>query len=522
MSSVQQEAGVAGEQQHQQVQSPESDGSSSRNNTPSHPTLPPEVIQSSQQQQHHHSSRRDFAKMRRPSSPNASSAPITQASGAYTGGVVNRHPNSDAVQQESQAASAGGGANSESGAAASADGAPSTGNQVGSESTPPTFRVGVSEDRNQKCRRTMEDSHAFVYDFGGVQGQGYFAVFDGHAGKHAAEWCGANFHKYLLNQLKSGEKDQPIPDLLNATFHVVDSELSKLAAEDGTHSGCTAVTAFLRLEDENGNAVETDEDPDHTVGSSVTRGGAGHAIHDSNKTESPAPMDENSTDSANNNNDEERKRKFGDGSHRERFKSLFGSSSSNSKDSTSSSPSQSDINKRTTSITGESEANVQAAEGVQKPARAKNMARRTLYTANVGDARAVLSRGGKAVRLTYDHKGSDAQEAKRITDAGGFVMNNRVNGVLAVTRSLGDSSMKEFVVGSPYTTETTLGDEDDYLIIACDGLWDVCEDQTAVDLIRDVKDAQEASQVLLEHALSNFSTDNLSVLVVALQADRVR
>lgn len=49
-------------------------------------------------------------------------------------------------------------------------------------------------------------------------------------------------------------------------------------------------------------------------------------------------------------------------------------------------------------------------------------------------------------------------------------MNNRVNGVLAVTRSLGDSSMKEFVVGSPYTTETTLGDEDDFLIIACDGV----------------------------------------------------
>lgn len=37
-------------------------------------------------------------------------------------------------------------------------------------------------------------------------------------------------------------------------------------------------------------------------------------------------------------------------------------------------------------------------------------------------------RGGKAVRLTYDHKGSDTQEAKRIMDAGGFVMNNRVNG----------------------------------------------------------------------------------------------
>jgi len=43
-------------------------------------------------------------------------------------------------------------------------------------------------------------------------------------------------------------------------------------------------------------------------------------------------------------------------------------------------------------------------------------------------------------------------------------------GVLAVTRSLGDSSMKEFVVGAPYTTETVLGEADDILIIACDGV----------------------------------------------------
>lgn len=41
----------------------------------------------------------------------------------------------------------------------------------------------------------MEDAHSFVYDYAGVRGQGYFAVFDGHAGKHAAEWCGQNFHE---------------------------------------------------------------------------------------------------------------------------------------------------------------------------------------------------------------------------------------------------------------------------------------------------------------------------------------
>lgn len=49
-------------------------------------------------------------------------------------------------------------------------------------------------------------------------------------------------------------------------------------------------------------------------------------------------------------------------------------------------------------------------------------------------------------------------------------MSGRVNGVLAVTRSLGDSSMKEFVVGAPYTTETELTDDDEFLILACDGV----------------------------------------------------
>lgn len=44
-------------------------------------------------------------------------------------------------------------------------------------------------------RRTMEDSHSFVVDFDGIRGQGFFAVFDGHAGKHAAEWCGSHFHE---------------------------------------------------------------------------------------------------------------------------------------------------------------------------------------------------------------------------------------------------------------------------------------------------------------------------------------
>ena len=96
---------------------------------------------------------------------------------------------------------------------------------------------------------------------------------------------------------------------------------------------------------------------------------------------------------------------------------------------------------------------------------------RVLYTANVGDARIILCRGGKALRLSYDHKGSDEKEGKRISNAGGLILNNRVNGVLAVTRALGDTYMKELVTGHPYTTETVVQpDVDEFIVIACDGV----------------------------------------------------
>jgi len=141
---------------------------------------------------------------------------------------------------------------------------------------------------------------------------------------------------------------------------------------------------------------------------------------------------------------------------------------------------------------------------------------RMLYVANAGDARAVLCRNGTAHRLSYDHKGSDEGETKRIVDAGGFVVLNRVNGILAVTRSLGDHAMKDYVIGEPYLTTITLDQSDTHLILACDGLWDVTSDQDAIDLILPENDAQKMSDKLLVHALKNGSTDNISVMVVVL------
>ncbi|KAN0060885.1 mgpp2cl-1, protein phosphatase 2C-like protein 1 [Thecaphora frezii] len=418
------------------------------------------------------------------SSLDAESHPESTAEGPNTHGTLNQHPSPHLDSDPTASGSQGG-----------------SGHHAGA--TGP-FRVGVSEIQNKRWRRSMEDSHAFVYNFGGVYGQGFFGVFDGHAGKHAAEWCGQHFHEYLLDTLRN-QPHQPVPDLLNLTFHAVDRQLSQKAKEEGTASGCTAVTALLRLEDDEGRplvapqtggivtaATASAKQPEAAVSgaaSTSTAAAAATAVEDGSKNKEAASS--------------------GGGSGggllsglAKRIKGNVGGQANGDGDG------DGDGNK----ANGNAQSNGVVDDGLVRVNNTK--ARRVLYTANVGDARAVLCRGGKAIRLTYDHKGSDVQEAKRITDAGGFVMNGRVNGVLAVTRSLGDSAMKEFVVGSPYTTETCLGDDDLFLIVACDGLWDVTDDQEAVDLILDEPDAEKASKILLDHALNNFSTDNTSVMVI--------
>lgn len=216
------------------------------------------------------------------------------------------------------------------------------------------------------------------------------------------------------------------------------------------HSGCTAVTAFLRIEDDDGHqsfihdaptspVIPSPESDNDEVGSN--KGGSGDSL----------PINGDLKDG------KESKPK----SHRSRIKGAFrnlgGSSSNKISPSTPRSSSPATTTRKI------------SAEGITVTVP-PSTSRRVLYCANAGDARGVLCRNGKAVRLTYDHKGSDRQEAKRIMDAGGFVLSGRVNGVLAVTRSLGDSSMKEFVVGAPYTTETELCNEDEFLILACDGV----------------------------------------------------
>ncbi|CAG8618290.1 10811_t:CDS:2, partial [Diversispora eburnea] len=77
-----------------------------------------------------------------------------------------------------------------------------------------------------------------------IEGQGFFTIFDGHAGKQAAEWCGNHFHETFLEVLREKPND-PIPEIFHLAFLRADKQLNQNA---GKHSGCTAISAFLRLE----------------------------------------------------------------------------------------------------------------------------------------------------------------------------------------------------------------------------------------------------------------------------------
>ncbi|KAJ8901820.1 hypothetical protein NDN08_004025 [Rhodosorus marinus] len=148
--------------------------------------------------------------------------------------------------------------------------------------------------------------------------------------------------------------------------------------------------------------------------------------------------------------------------------------------------------------------------------------RKHLHVANVGDARAVLCRDGKGLRLSYDHKASDDLEQKRVCEDGGQIVGRRVNGVLSVSRALGDHAMKKVVLGSPYTSHEVLTSEDPFVILACDGLWDVMSDDDACTVVLETAanneakelDVQLASRVLVQLALKRGSTDNVSVMVI--------
>lgn len=165
--------------------------------------------------------------------------------------------------------------------------------------------------------------------------------------------------------------------------------------------------------------------------------------------------------------------------------------------------------------------------------------------ANVGDSRCVLCNQGQTEPMSYDHKPTNEGEKRRIFAAGGFVEFGRVNGTLAVSRAFGDITYKDnqklpqaeqAVSAQPEIKKVVMNVDDlkksqepSFIIIACDGVWDVMKNEEAVQWVKgklaDHKAAGKTQpdlglicQELLDHCVLTLdSKDNVSVIIILLQ-----
>lgn len=145
-----------------------------------------------------------------------------------------------------------------------------------------------------------------------------------------------------------------------------------------------------------------------------------------------------------------------------------------------------------------------------------------LTVANVGDSRGVLcDKDGNAIPLSHDHKPYQLKERKRIKRAGGFISFNgswRVQGILAMSRSLGDYPLKNLNVLIPDPDVLTFDLDKlqpEFMILASDGLWDAFSNEEAVRFIRERLDEPHfgAKSIVLQ-SFYRGCPDNITVMVV--------
>ncbi|CAI5724468.1 unnamed protein product [Peronospora destructor] len=145
-----------------------------------------------------------------------------------------------------------------------------------------------------------------------------------------------------------------------------------------------------------------------------------------------------------------------------------------------------------------------------------------MFVAHAGDSRAVLvHRCGKLSVLTSDHKPNRSDERRRIQELGGSVVFWgvwRVEGILAVSRAIGDRMLKPFVVAEPEVKKFTRTEADRYVVLASDGVWDTVSNDDVAQLVLKFEDPQTAAQRIMEEAYARGSMDNICAMVIDLRA----
>ncbi|CCD25239.1 type 2C protein phosphatase PTC3 NDAI_0E04220 [Naumovozyma dairenensis CBS 421] len=157
--------------------------------------------------------------------------------------------------------------------------------------------------------------------------------------------------------------------------------------------------------------------------------------------------------------------------------------------------------------------------------------------ANAGDSRSIISIDGQAKNLSFDHKPNLINEKLRIEKAGGFIEMNRVNGNLALSRAIGDfnykmndklSKYEQMVTCAPdFITHTLDYADDEFVILACDGIWDCLSSQDCIDLVHygihlGNMSLTDICSKIIDCVLSpdaegsGIGCDNMTIIIVAL------
>ncbi|KAF3761176.1 PP2C-domain-containing protein [Cryphonectria parasitica EP155] len=164
-----------------------------------------------------------------------------------------------------------------------------------------------------------------------------------------------------------------------------------------------------------------------------------------------------------------------------------------------------------------------------------------IYVANAGDSRSVLGVKGRAKPLSFDHKPQNEGEKARITAAGGFVDFGRVNGNLALSRAIGDFEFKksadlapeqQIVTAYPDVVVHDLAEDDEFLVIACDGIWDCQSSQAVIEFVRRGIAAKQDLDKICENMMDNclasnsetggVGCDNMTMVIIGFLRGRTK
>lgn len=147
---------------------------------------------------------------------------------------------------------------------------------------------------------------------------------------------------------------------------------------------------------------------------------------------------------------------------------------------------------------------------------------------NTGDTRAVICTSQYAITLTEDHKPNSQKESTRLAKIDGKVWHDGYDWRicdLSVSRAFGDIDSEPFVINKPDISLYEITNKDKFIVLACDGLWDMTTGQEVIDLVlkmcyddneKRINRTINIAKFLVDYSIKKGSTDNVSVIVIFL------